>query len=166
MGVFSKISSDGKKIWYIDYYVDGLRKREKIGESKTQAKAVLAKRKGEIVSGKFKLKDAIKTPSFDKFAHDYLEWAKLNKKSWERDQDSIGHLARHFGAKRLSEIHTWHVEKYKRERMREVSKKTGKTPSPATVNRELACLKKMLSLAVRWDKALKNPAKSVELIRE
>ncbi len=66
--VYPRMSKNGKVLWYIDYYVDGHRVRERVGESKTQAKAVLTKRKGEIVSGAFQLNNARKTPHFDQFA--------------------------------------------------------------------------------------------------
>jgi len=67
VGVFKK-----GKSWYIDYYVQGRRKREKIGPSKTQAQVVLQKRKVEIAEGKFlDVKKEEKVP-FDKIATEYL----------------------------------------------------------------------------------------------
>jgi hypothetical protein len=38
MGVYSKKDKDGKLRWYIDFYIDGIRKRECVGHSKTLAK--------------------------------------------------------------------------------------------------------------------------------
>lgn len=165
MGIFAKTNKKGKKIWYIDYYVEGRRVRERIGEIKTQAKAALAKRMGDIVTGKYELKKAAKSPRFDRFCDDYLEWAKLNKKSWQRDNYSILELKKYFGAKRLSEISVWAIESYKQKRMHTRNRR-GSFPAPATVNRELACLKKMFSLAAKWDKTTGNPVKSVALMRE
>jgi len=48
MGVHSKKDKDGKLRWYIDFYVDGIRKRECVGHSKTLAKKALAKRTTEV----------------------------------------------------------------------------------------------------------------------
>ncbi len=38
--------------------------------------------------------------------------------------------------------------------------------SNATVNRELACLKRMYSLGIKWGKARNNPVKSVDFLEE
>jgi hypothetical protein len=48
MGVMLKNGS-----WWIDYYVQGRRKREKIGPSKSLAESVLRKRQVEIAENKF-----------------------------------------------------------------------------------------------------------------
>jgi integrase len=165
LGVYSRTTKGGKVLWYIDYYVAGHRVRERVSESKTQAKAVLTKRKGEIVSGTFHLNDARKTPRFEQFAVEYLTWARQHKRSWWRDEHSLKHLKAFFGARRLSEITTWLVERYKQERLT-ANGKNGKTPANATVNRELACLKRMYSLAIKWGKATVHPAKPIELLRE
>lgn len=48
MGIFRR-----GKDWWIDYYFQGRRKREKIGSSKSLAETVLKKRKVEIAENKF-----------------------------------------------------------------------------------------------------------------
>ena len=48
MGIFRR----GKNFW-IDYYAQGRRKREKVGESKSLAELALKKRKVEIAENKF-----------------------------------------------------------------------------------------------------------------
>ena len=48
MGVFTK-----QGVYWIDYYVNSQRKRERIGPEKRLAEAVLKKRKAEIAEGKF-----------------------------------------------------------------------------------------------------------------
>lgn len=167
LGVYSRKKQDGAVLWYIDFYVDGKRVRERVGESKTQAKAVLQKRKGEVVTGKFQLKDTRKTPLLSEFANDYLTWAKQHKRSWSRDEHSLKHLLKRLGYRRLAEIETWDVESYKRERLAEKSRQwQSKSVAPATVNRELSCLKRMYSLAIKWGKVNDNPAKSVQKMRE
>jgi hypothetical protein len=98
LGVYPRILKNGKVLWHIDYYVEGHRVRERVGESKTQTKAVLAKRKGEIVSGMFQLNNARKTPHFDEFASEYLTWAKQHKRSWWRDEHLLKHLKAFVGS--------------------------------------------------------------------
>jgi site-specific recombinase XerD len=50
------------------------------------------------------------------------------------------------------------IEKYKAERIKYVK--------PATVNRELACLKCMFNKAIQWGKLDGNPMKRVKLFKE
>jgi integrase len=58
----------------------------------------------------------------------------------------------------LSKLTTAQIEKYKITR--------GESVAPATVNRELALLKHMLTKAVEWGYLKDNPAKSVKLLKE
>lgn len=81
-----------------------------------------------------------------------------NKRSWTRDLTSIGHLRAAFGGMHLSEMTPLMIERYKAQRNGGVK--------PATVNRELACLKQMFAKAIEWGRATQNPAQRVKLLRE
>lgn len=154
MGVFKKHGS-----WYIDYYVNGRRKREKIGPNKRQAELVLKKRKVQIAEGKFfdiKKKPKVK---FEEMARTYLEsYSKPHKKSWRRDETCINNLLPHFEGKLLHEITPLDIDNYKKERVKRVS--------PRTVNIEVKFLKAMYNKAISWGKADSNPTNSVQLFRE
>jgi hypothetical protein len=63
VGVFKKQS-----VYWIDYYVNGRRKRERIGPDKRLAKTVLRKRKVEIAEGRFLEKQRPITTTFDELA--------------------------------------------------------------------------------------------------
>jgi site-specific recombinase XerD len=71
------------------------------------------------------------------------------------------------GERLLKDINPALVEAYKQKRLNEPS---GRTPQfltkPATVNRELACLKTISSKAVKNGKAERNPVQGVKLLRE
>lgn len=156
MGVFQR-----NKNWYIDYYFNGQRKREKIGLSRVLAENVLRKRKVEIAEGRFldiKKNEKIK---FEDFAKTYFELhSKLNKKPSvsKRDITLIKNLSTFFAGRYLFEITPILVEQYKMARSKEVS--------PATVNRELACLKSIFNKAIGWGKVEDNPVRKVKLFRE
>ena len=146
--------------YYIDYYVYGRRKREKIGQSKQLAKNVLRKRKLAIAENRFldvKKKHKMK---FEEFADMYFElYSKPNKKSWKSaDKVNIKNLKSFFSGRCLYEINPVLVEKYKIKRAKQVS--------PATVNRELACIKHIFTKAIEWGKADLNPVRKVKLFRE
>ena len=89
---------------------------------------------------------------------EYLEYAKVNKKSWKSDQTSLSNLKSFFKEMRLSKITPRLIEEYKQERIQKVK--------PASVNRELACLKSMYSLAKKWKLADENPVKEVKLFQK
>ena len=145
--------------WCIDYYVHGVRYREKIGMSKVLAETVLMKRKVEIAEGKFLDKKKEGKIKFEDMAEMYLNLhAKPNKKSWHSDVDHIKVLKKFFSGKRLSTITTMDIEKFKIERSKNVS--------PASVNRALACLKCMFNKTIGWGKTDENPASKVKLFKE
>ena len=144
--------------WYIDYYFCGRRRREMIGPNRKLAESVLAKRKLQIAENKFldiKKRGKIK---FEELSASYLEYSKTNKRSWTRDRTSIKSLSNYFQGKYLHEIKPLMIESYKNKRIKDVS--------PATLNRELACLKHMFTKATAWEKTDHNPVKSVKLLRE
>ena len=144
--------------YYIDYYVNNRRKREMIGPSKRLAETVLKKRKVEIAENKFLDIEKIEKIRFDAFADEYLELhSKLNK-SYYTDEKIVGLLKKIFSGKCLHEITSYDVEKFKSERIKEVS--------PATVNRAMAVLKSMFNRAIEWGKAKNNPCKAVKLFKE
>lgn len=154
MGVYRKNNE-----WYIDYYFQGRRKREKVGPSKKLAQEVLNKRKIQIAENRFLDIKKDKKIKFKDFSEIYLEdYAKPNKRSWKRDLFSLKLLNAYFGDRYLYEITTSMVERYK-------SKRHGNV-SVATVNRELACLKCIFNKAILWNMTGNNPAKSVKLFKE
>ncbi len=96
---------------------------------------------------------------FEEMARSYIKtYSKPNKRSFWRDEISLRQLASFFKKKYLDEITSLDVEKYKARRSEKVA--------PATVNRELACLKHMFTKAIEWGKAKENPVLKVRLFRE
>lgn len=63
------------------------------------------------------------------------------------------------GSKRLAEISPFDLERYQRQR-----KQAGK--SIVTINRELAFLRHLYTMAMTWGKATENPVKKVRFARE
>ncbi len=151
MGIYRRKSGD----YYIDFYFQGRRYRERVGPNKTLAQAVLNKRKVEIAEKRYLSVKEKQTVSFETLSADFLnKYSKVNKKSWWRDTYSIQALSKHFGGMYADEITVQAVEKYKSERI--------KTVKPATVNTELTCLKNMFNRAVDWGTLEKNPIAKVK----
>jgi integrase len=156
MGVFKKGTN-----WYIDYYFKGRRKRRKIGPSKKLAHQVLKDVHVKIAKGEYLgVYDEKKIP-FEEFGKQYLAYSKANKAPstyTRRDRFSMIQLVSFFGGNYLFEITPQMVERYKAKRLEKVT--------PATVNRELACLKHMYTKAIEWSYVKANPVKAVKSLKE
>jgi integrase len=149
------------KSFYYDFVHKGQRYAGCIGKvSRTTAKEEEHRKMTEVIEKRLNPAKARKSPRFEAFAKDYLEWSKANKKprSYERDGTSLVALRSFFTGKNLSDISPWLIEKYKKER-----KDKGK--SNQTVNLEVACLKAMFSKAIIWGKAVENPVKQVKMLK-
>lgn len=147
------------RVWWIDYYDQN---RERIQESsqstnRRDAEELLTLRKSEVLRGVYKRPVKM---SFGDFGGRYMEHAKANKRSWLRDQQMLEHLKKFLGSERqLTDITPVDIEGYKIHRRESVS--------GATVNRELALLKRMFNLAIAWDLFLDlNPVCKVKFFRE
>ena len=146
-----------RKIFWIEYYFCGQRKREKIGPWRRLAEEALAKRKLEIAEGRFLDKVKEKKVDFSVFAKEYLRYSKENKSqtTYRRDLTIINtHLIPYFKGKLLNEITERDIESYRTKRLEEGVK-------PSTTNREIDTIKAMFNKATRWGYIRSNPAKGV-----
>ncbi len=137
MAVFKK-----QGVYWIDYYVNGQRKRERIGPDKRLAETVLRKRKVEIAEGRFLEKQQPVTTTFDELAEVYLKWIRPNdeagiparKRPWRsHDLYAIGRLRAYFGGKRVTAITPALVGQYCDWRRSTISRRN-RPVSAATVN--------------------------------
>ena len=147
--------------WITEFYHNGVRYKKALGMgiSKTVAKEREAKYRQEVREGKHSVK--ARRIRFEKFAEKYLEHARVNKKpkSAQRNKVSIGQLMPYFKGKLIGSIHPFQVEQYKKAR------RDGGV-SPATVNRDVACLRNMMNKAVDWSYLQVNPISKVKLLAE
>lgn len=72
----------------------------------------------------------------------------------------------YFKNRHIDDITTGMIEGYQSYRMNSKKKNGGGPIRPATVNREIACIKHMYTKAIEWDLTDKNPAKPVKLLPE
>ena len=132
----------GKTYW-IQYYRGGKPYRESThSEKESDAKKLLKAREGAIAEGRFPGLIAEKT-RFDDLAGEYVNDYRLNgRKSVERAETNVKHLAKSFEGYRAVDITTRHVQEY-------ILKRQKDGVSNATINRELTALKRMFSLGKR-----------------
>lgn len=176
MGVYRKNDT-----WWIDYYYQDHRYRQKIGPRRRDAEEALSKIKVKIASGEFVTPDERqreqalerKPVKFETFATgDFLAWSKTNHSAGHASRIEIAlrvHLVPFFKNYHLHEITPKLIEDYKTARHRVGCYKRGrktKPVSPATINRELCALKVMLRKAVEWGWLEETPAKGIKTFRE
>jgi len=145
------------KNWYVDFTFKGQRIRESIGPSRKGAEKVIAKRKAEIAENKYLDKRREPDPiKFHEFGKEYLQWAKANKKpsTYSRDIYIMRRFDKEFEGKTIQEITAWQIEKWKSKRKEVLV--------AASVNRELALLKHLFSMATKWRKLKENPVRDVK----
>jgi integrase len=150
------------KSWYYDFRHRGERYAGCLGPvSKTVAKEILAKKKAEAVEGRYEMPSKKPSPRLEEFVNEYFDYYRTNRRphSVRRHQISWRAIQPVFGNKRLTEISPFDLERYRRDR-----KKAGK--SDVTINRELAFLRNLYTMAVTWGKTIDNPVKKVRFARE
>ena len=151
--------------WQADFYAYGDRIR-KVFPTKKDATAYEGKIKASIRENRY---FDIKREAFEIFrqlSDWYLSLEDVKrKKSFKRDVRSAVKLNEFFGPKRISQITPSLIGEYQTERATEKSYRGGST-KPATVNRELACLKTMFSKAITDGKLDKNPVRGVKFLKE
>lgn len=180
--------------WFIDYRANGRRYREKVGATRKLAESVLAKRKLEIAEKRFLSIRKVSRETFREFSARYLEWIQGRLRTAKDDRQRVTRLLKAFGSMQLAEIDIPAVEKYMAQRLLEpkqhhwrgraakaMAKRTpeaqeakinewtatkAKTVSKATINREVATIRKILNKAVEWKVITVNPLQGLKLFDE
>lgn len=152
-GVFEKPVGSG--VWWINYYVDGKRRREKVGK-KDLANKLYQKRRGDIVSGRKlpELRDS-KALRFSELIDDALEYV-ADHKDFRSYVSKAGIVREALGKKVANELTPQEIERWLRSRCK----------TPATANRYKAFISLCYREGVHNGKVTINPARLVRHRRE
>jgi len=146
----------GKTFW-LKYYRNGKPYYESSGSKKeTDAKKLLRKREGEISEGKLPgvYFDRTRLEDLEEM---FLRDRRINNKSVKDAEKRLHHLKPFFGNMKISNIKTDRIAKYVDDRLNEGA-------ANATINRELAALRRMLNLGYRAEKVARVPF--IEMLKE
>lgn len=152
----------GSGTWWILYYDFGKRHREKVG-TKAQARVRYRQRKEEIRQGKFDPEDVTRRRNepgitvgelIDHYLPEHLRGQRYPKHS----ERYARFWKEHLGQVEAAGLKPGQVEAARGVLMAELA--------PATANRHMSFLIRMLNLAVRDDLLATNPAKRVGKVRE
>ena len=158
MSVYQKKRRDGTTAWYFDFMHHGVRYRGVGGTTKSQAIRTLDKKRTEALNEEHGLMKKVSNPRIEDFAVTYLARRK-HLRFHRRDDLSVRTLLKHFRGQNLTSITPPHIEDYIGSRMKD-------GVANGTINRELTCLKRMFSLAIKWGDAKINPVKEVDFLEE
>ncbi len=145
-----KVSKHGKgmiyprgNVWWIKFYDNGRPRYESSRSTKEgEAKRLLSLRVGQVVEGKCPAPEAQRA-TFEDLALDLKnEYQSNERRSMRSLMGRFAHLRLFFGSLRASAITTSEAQKY-------IVKRQGEGASNATVNRELAVLRRMFNLAAK-----------------
>jgi integrase len=164
-----KLAKASGKVYWIEWYIDGRRKRKRIGSSKEAAEHHLRDILKARTEERYIEKDKAAKMSLGELCTWYLKLPEVKAKdSYDRDEDYVANLKRLLGEKtKIKDVTTGVIEGYQTQRLQEKSSAhPGQTIKPCTVNKEVSCLKWIINRAIRHRKLQHNPANGVKRLAE
>ena len=176
MSIFKR----GNVYWY-HFLFNGQHIQESTKQGNPRvARQIEAAFRTALAKGEVGITERKKAPGFKAAMRSFLAWSEQQHKrhpaTSRRYRVSSAALLSHFGDPPIDRITPEDVERFKATRAMEYKtvkgkekgqrKQTKKRLMPATVNRELACLKALFNHAVKSDLAVRNPVSRVDFLSE
>jgi hypothetical protein len=149
--------------WWLDAIINGQRYQIRLGKNikRTAAADIAMMKRSPILKGKAGIARKRRDISFEDAKKAFLEWTKANKrpKPLRSYTQGMDQLEKNFKGKKLSEIHSFLIEKHKQRRAAEDAK--------IAANRELTCLKTLFNRCIDWKRyGGENPTRRVKKFEE
>ena len=165
MGIFKYKDRREKEHYVVSkYWPQGSGRLRMYAPNQTAARKLLSRVETAILDGTWrqlkdelsgKVRDFTVSQFYERFLTDYC---KVRMRSWERYQLSFVTLNRHLGDIPLQEFRRDQLHSYVAARVKEVT--------PATVNRDIAALRKMFSYAIECGLIDAHPLTKFPMLRE
>ncbi|MDI6854531.1 MAG: tyrosine-type recombinase/integrase [Deltaproteobacteria bacterium] len=165
---FNLSKYSGRVYWIEWYNLDGERERKRIGPNKEAAEQELRSKLSAKAEGRHIKKSPDAKTRFKALAEWYIKLPEVKAKhSYKRDEQTLKRLQPYLGERLLKDITPATVEAYRQKRLSEPSGRSPKNLTcPATVNREIACLKTIFNKAIKDGRAEHNPCQGVRMLKE
>jgi len=161
------VQKTSSKNYWIEYYIEGKRTRERIGRSKQAAENRFREIQTTKAEGRHINKNKNSLVNLGNLRDWYLDLPEvMQKRSFRHIQTSINIVVSHVGQKlSLSQLGPEDIEKFRKIRLRE-NTLWGRPAKPATVNRNVANFRAMLNRAVDYGKLEINPIGRIKQLEE
>lgn len=171
MSLFKRntVNKSGKKVsyWQIVIQHDGRKHYKTVGKvgeiKKSTVDMIYYEMKRNIKFGLYEdIKSKSAVPTLKEYSEIYIDYIKniVQKKSWYRDISSLNNLLPAFGNLKLDKINFNSITRYQKIRLDNGLK-------PATINRELACLRHIFNIAIKQEAFNSdNPVSKVKFLKE
>jgi site-specific recombinase XerD len=167
-------------VYWFEFLHNGVRYRQSTKlKNRRDAQDIASAFRTALVKGEVGITQRKKIPGFGDAMKDFLDWTaqahQMAPGTSERYRHSSLALKRFFREMPLDRITLEEVERFKTSRAAEFTTVRGKEKKrfstgvkvrPATVNRELACLRALFNFAIRRDLPLTNPVSRVKFLGE
>lgn len=167
------------KVWWYGFVHEGKRIQQSTNQgNKNVAREMEAAFHTALVKGEVGITERKRIPAFKSAMADFLAWSEQEHRekpaTHRRYRISSVALLRYFKDVSLDKLTADEVERFKTARLNQFStvrakdkrRATDQKIRPATVNREMACLRAMFNHAIKADVPLLNPVSRVKALKE
>jgi len=152
--------------WYFDFMIRRFRYRGAIPEARTKWQAEKAETKIRLEAYENRYGGSSGDKLLSEFVEKtYLPWSRANKRSCRDDELHTKVICDFFAGRTFNQISPLLIEKFKKQRRESVTRYE-RQRAPASVNRELASLSRIFSLAIDNGIVDTNPCRKVRKLRE
>ena len=161
------LRKESHKCYWIEYYVSGKRRRERIGRSKLGAENRLREVQTAKAEGRYLNMNKNTDINLVALQDWYLDLPEVKQKRTFKDiKISINIVVQYIGKKlSVSHLAPKHIEAFRKHRLKE-NTSWGRPAKPATVNRNVANFRAMLNRAVDYGKLETNPTGRIKQLEE
>src|SRR5712692_9200238 len=152
--------------WYFDFMIRRFRYRGAIPEARTKWQAEKAETKIRLEAYENRYGGSSADQLLSEFIErTYLPWSRANKRSCRDDELNTKVICDFFAGRTFNQISPLVIEKFKKQRRESVTRYE-RQRAPASVNRELATLSRIFSLAIDNGIVETNSCRKVRKLRE
>jgi integrase len=161
------VQKTGSKNYWIDYYINGKRTRERIGRSKQAAENRLREIQTAKAEGRHINKNKNGSITLGQLRDWYLDLSEIKqKRSYKDIRLCLNNCVNRIGNIQASQLKTLNIEKFRQIRLSEISVRKGKPVQPSTINRDVANFRAMLNKAVDYSLIESNPVGQIKQLEE
>ena len=147
------VQKANSKNYWIDYYLGGIRTRERIGRSKQAAENRLREVQTAKAEGRHIKKNKNETVTLGALRDWYLDLSEVKqRRSFSSIKKCLRICVAGIGDIPVSQLTLNRLELFRKQRLTEISERKGRPVKPSTINRDVANLRAMLNKALDHSK--------------